>query len=93
MNETKEAGVKTEPFRRVTLSPIFFIAHNRAAERGELDAELVAPSSFQGEFDERSVPVLFQGSHVGDGMTGEGGGGTNKNFKGIGFVEVGFDGV
>jgi len=30
---------------------------------------------------------------VGDGMTGEGGGGTNKNFKGIRFVEVGFDGV
>ena len=39
------------------------------------------------------MAVFLEKPVVGDGVTGKSGGRANKNLKGIGFVEIGFEGA
>ena len=93
MGEAQKAGVEAEAFCGIGFRSIFFITNNRATDGRELNAELMAASSFEGEFDERAVAVFLEKPVVGDGVTGKSGGRANKNLKGIGFVEIGFEGA
>ena len=93
MEEAQEAGVEAEAFCGIGFRSIFFITNNRATDGRELNAELMAASSFEGEFDEGAVAVFFEEPVVGDGVTGKSGGRANKNLKGIGLVEIGFEGA
>ena len=91
MGETQEAGVEAEAFCGIGFRSIFFITDNRATDGRELNAKLMAASSFEGEFDEGAVAVVLEKPVVGDGVTGESGGRANKNLEGIGLVEIGFE--
>ncbi len=71
MGEAQEAGVEAEAFCGIGFRSIFFITNNRATDGRELNAELMAASSFEGEFDERAVAVFFEKPVVGDGVAGE----------------------
>lgn len=85
--------MEAEAFCGITFGTIFFISDNGTTRGRELDAELVAPTCFEGEFDKGAVTVLAEDTVVGDGVAGEGGGRTNKNFEGVGLVEIGFEGA
>jgi len=91
MGEAQETGVKAEAFCGIGFRSIFFVTNNRATDGRELNAELMAASSFEGEFNEGAVAVFLEKPVVGDGVTGESGGRANKNLKGIGLVEIGFE--
>ena len=52
MGEAQETGVEAEAFCGIGFRSIFFITDNRATDGRELNAELMAASSFEGEFDE-----------------------------------------
>ncbi len=93
MGEAQEAGVEAEALRGIGFRSIFFITDNRATDGRELNAELMAASSFEGEFDERTVAVFLEKPVVGDGVAGESGGRPDKNLKRIGFVEIGLEGT
>ena len=93
MGEAQEAGVEAEAFCGIGFRSIFFITDNRATDGRELTAELMAASSFEREFDKGAVAVFFEKPVVGDGVAGEGGGRADKNLKGIGLVEIGFEGT
>lgn len=92
MDQSQKGGVETETAGGITFGTVLFVPDNWAAQRRELNADLMAPTCFEGEFDERAVTVLFEESVVGDGVPGEGGGRANENFKGVGFVQIGFQG-
>ena len=77
----------------ITFGTIFFISDNGTTYGGELDAELVAPTSFEGEFDKGAMTVLAEDTVVGDGVAGEGRSWANRNLKGVGLVEIGFEGA
>ena len=77
----------------ITFGTIFFISDNGTTYGGELDAELVAPTSFEGEFDKGAMTVLAEHTVVGDGVAGEGRSWANRNLKGVGLVEIGFEGA
>ena len=47
MGEAQEAGVEAEAFCRIGFRSIFFITNNRATDGRELNAELMAASSFE----------------------------------------------
>lgn len=93
MGEAQEAGVQAEAFCGITFGTIFFISDNGTTYGGELDAELMAASSFEGEFDKGAMTVLAEDAVVGDGVAGEGGSGANRNLEGVGLVEIGFEGA
>ena len=93
MGEAQEAGVEAEAFCGIGFRSIFFITDNRATDGRELNAKLMAASSFEGEFDEGAVAVFLEKPIVGDGVAGERGGGADKNLKGIRLVEIRFEGT
>ena len=93
MGEAEKAGVEAETTCGITFGTIFFISDNGTTYGGELDAELMAASSFEGEFDKGAVTVLAEHTVVGDGVAGEGGCGANRNLEGVGLVEIGFEGA
>jgi len=71
MGEAQEAGVEAEALCGIGFRSIFFITDNRATDGRELNAELMAASSFESEFDKRAVAVFFDKPVVGDGVAGE----------------------
>ena len=75
--------METEAACGITFCSVLFVSDDWAAQRRELNADLMAPTCFEGEFDERAVTVVFEESVVGDGVPGEGGGRANENFKGV----------
>jgi hypothetical protein len=75
--------VETEAACRITFCTVLFVSDDWAAQRRELDADLMAPTCFECEFHERAVTIVFENAVVGYGMAGEGGGRANKNFKGV----------
>ena len=77
----------------ITFGTIFFISDNGTTYGGELDAELVAPTCFESEFDKGAMTVLAEDAVVGDGVAGERGSWANRNLKGVGLVEIGFEGA
>ena len=93
MGEAQKAGVEAEAFCGIGFCSIFFIADNRTTDGRELNAELMAATSFESEFDERAVAVFLEKPVVGDGVAGERGGGADKDLKGIGLVEIGLEGT
>ena len=83
MDQAQEGGVETEATGGVTFCTVLFVSDDWAAQQRELNADLMAPTGFEGEFDEGTVTVVFEDAVVGDGVAGEGGGRANKNFKGV----------
>ena len=83
MDQAQEGGVETEATGGVTFGTILFVSDDWATQGGELNADLMATTSFEGEFDEGAVTVVFENAVVGDGVAGEGGGRANKNLKGV----------
>ena len=90
MGEAQKAGVEAEAFCGIGFRSVFFITNNWATDGRELNADLMAPTCFECEFNEGAVAVFFEEPVVGDGVTGKSGGRANKNLKGIGLVEIGF---
>ena len=93
MGEAEKTGVEAETTCGITFGTIFFISDNGTTYGGELDAELVAPTCFEGEFDKGAMTVLAEDAVVGDGVAGESGSWANRNLKGVGLVEIGFEGA
>ena len=83
MDQPKEGGVETEAACGITFCTVLFVSDDWAAQRRELNADLMAPTCFEGELHEGAVTIVFEDAVVGDGVAGEGGGRTNKNLKGV----------
>ena len=83
MDQAQEGGVETEAASGVTFRTVLFVSDDRATQRRELNANLMAPTCFEGEFHEGAVAIVFENAVVGDCVAGEGRGRTNKNLKGV----------
>ena len=92
MWEAQETGVQAEAFGGIGFGFVFFVADDGVAEVCELNADLMAASGFEREFDERARGFAGEDAVVRDGVAREFRRWRTEYFEWIRFVEIGFHG-
>jgi len=46
MSQAKKTRMESEPFRRIALRPVFFVADDRTTQGRELDTDLMTAAGF-----------------------------------------------